>query len=72
MHMDTATCITEEPHQKYRLGTVSNRLLVRGGGGLNMFYWIPNPCPLLLQSFITFSPYEGFPVKKHGKQSNHE
>ena len=26
----------EEPHQKYRLGTVSNRLLE--GGGLNMCY----------------------------------
>ena len=30
------TCNTEEPQQKYRLGTVSNRLM----GGLNMFYWI--------------------------------
>ena len=29
------TCNTEEPQQKYRLGTFSNRLL---GGGLNMFY----------------------------------
>ena len=30
-------CNFEERQQKYRLGTVSNRLL---GGGLNMFYWI--------------------------------
>ena len=37
-------CNTEEPQQKYRLGTFSNRLLEggrgRGGRGLNMFYWI--------------------------------
>ena len=31
-------CNTEEPQQKYRLGTVSNRLLE--GGGLNAFYCI--------------------------------
>ena len=29
----------EEPQKKYRLGTVSNRLLGGGGGG-NMFNWI--------------------------------
>ena len=34
IHTDI-TCNIEEPQQKYRLGTVSNRLL----GGLNMFYW---------------------------------
>ena len=34
---DIATCNIEEPQQKYRLGTVSNKLL---GGGLNMFYWM--------------------------------
>ena len=38
IHKDI-TCNIEEPQQKYRLGTVSNRLL-GGGGGLNMFYWI--------------------------------
>ena len=32
------TCNTEEPQQKYRLGTVSNRLLEE----LNTFYWIQN------------------------------
>ena len=32
------TCNIEEPQQKHRLGTVSNRLLA--GEGLNMFYWI--------------------------------
>ena len=31
-------CNLEEPQQKYRPETASNRLL--GGGGLNMFYWI--------------------------------
>ena len=37
-HIQTdITCNTEEPQQKYRLGTVSNRLL---GVGLNAFYWI--------------------------------
>ena len=29
-------CNIEEPQQKYRFGSVSNRLLE----GLNMFYWI--------------------------------
>ena len=33
LHTDI-TCNIEEPQQKYRLGTVSKRLL----GGLNMFY----------------------------------
>ena len=33
IHTDI-TCNIEEPQQKYRLGTCSNRLLV-GGGGLN-------------------------------------
>ena len=32
IHTDI-TCNTEESQQKYRLGTVSNRLLGRGGGG---------------------------------------
>ena len=35
MHADLI-CNYEEPQQKYRLGTISNRLL----GDLNMFYWI--------------------------------
>ena len=35
IHMDITPCNTEEPQQKYRLGTVSGRLLRRGeeGGG---------------------------------------
>ena len=37
IHTDI-TCNTEEPQKKYRLGTVSNRLL----RGLNAFYWIQN------------------------------
>ena len=43
IHMVIKTCNNEEPQQKYRLGTASNRL--RGvcvcagvGGGLNMFW----------------------------------
>ena len=35
IHTDI-TCNIEEPKQEYRLGTVSNRLLV----GLRLFYWI--------------------------------
>ena len=35
IHTDI-TCNTEEPQQKYRLGTVSIRLIP---WGLNMFYW---------------------------------
>ena len=35
IHTDI-TCNIEEPQQKYRIGTVSNRLL----GGLTMFYMI--------------------------------
>ena len=30
MHTDITTCDTEEPHQKYRLGTGINRLLGQG------------------------------------------
>ena len=33
-HTGVATCNIEETQQKYRLGTVSNRIL----GRLNMFY----------------------------------
>ena len=36
IHTDI-TCNLEEPQQKYRLGTVSYRLL-GGGGGVNMFH----------------------------------
>ena len=35
MHTDI-TCNMEEPQQKYRLGTVSNRLLRGGGGSLKL------------------------------------
>ena len=43
-HMYTGIrCNTEEPQLKYRLGTVSNRLLeCVCGGGLNMLYRIQN------------------------------
>ena len=41
IQMDLTTCYIEGQQQKYRLGTVSNRLLWWGfGGGLNMFNWI--------------------------------
>ena len=33
IHTDITTCNIEEPQQKYRLGTVSNRLLEVGRGG---------------------------------------
>ena len=33
IHTDKTTCNYEEPQQKYRLGTVSYRLLRGGGGG---------------------------------------
>ena len=46
IHTDI-TCNTEEPQQKRRLGTVSNRLLVGGGGKLVLLN--PNPRPQLLQ-----------------------
>ena len=54
IHTDI-TCNTEEPQQKDRLGTVSNRLLE---GGVNMFYWIQTLA--LLQWFKTFGPHAGF------------
>ena len=38
-HIQTniATCNTEEPQQKYHLGTVGDRSLMKVGGSLNMF-----------------------------------
>ena len=33
VHMNITTCNTEEPQQKYRLGTVGYRLLWGGWGG---------------------------------------
>ena len=45
VHTDM-TCNSAEPQQKYRLGTVSNRLL---GGSLTRFFLDPNPRPQLLQ-----------------------
>ena len=41
IHTDL-TCFIEEPQQKYRLGTVSNRLL---GVGLKLVLLDPNPRP---------------------------
>ena len=39
IHKDITICNIEEQQQKYRLGTVSNRLLA-GGGELKLVYWI--------------------------------
>ena len=49
IHTDI-TCGIEEPQQKYRLGTVSNRLLANVcvyGGCVGLTYVLPdsNPCP---------------------------
>ena len=56
MHMDIATCNSEEPQYKYRLGTVNNRLL----RGLNMFFWIQTCALLPLHLFEAFGPHKGF------------
>ena len=45
-HKDIRTCNTEKPQQKYRTGTVSNRLLD------------PKPRRLFLQWFKTFGQHE--------------
>ena len=37
MHTDITTCSTEEPQQKYRLGTVRTDYWGDGGRGLNIF-----------------------------------
>ena len=52
IHTEIA-CKIKEPQQKYRHGTVSNRLL----GGLNMFNWtktLQSACALV-QSYHTFA-----------------
>ena len=57
-HLHTnITCNIEEPLQKYRIRTVSNRLRE---GGLNRVLLDPNPRPELLQWLETFGPHEGF------------
>ena len=55
IHTDI-TCNIEETQQRYRLGTVSKRLL----GGLKLVLLDPNPRSYLLQWFKTFGPHEGF------------
>ena len=47
-----------EPQQKYRLGTVSKKLL----GGLNRFYGIPTSpsASIMAQNIQLFGPREGF------------
>ena len=49
-----------EPQQKYRLGTVSIRIL--GGGRLNRFYAYPTSpsASLMAQNIQLSGPHEGF------------
>ena len=49
-----------EPQQKYRLGTVSKKLL--GGGGLNQFYGYPTSpsASIMAQNIQLFGPRGGF------------
>ena len=56
LHVDTTTYKIDELQQKYRLGTVSNRLLV----GLKRVLPDPTPRLLLLQWFQTFGSQNGF------------
>ena len=63
IYTDITTSITEEPQQKYRLGTVSFFFVFFfffGGGGLKHVLLDPNPRPLCLQWFETFGTQEGF------------
>ena len=68
-------CNTEKPQKKYRLGTVNNRLLKRGGGGikhvlknpkprgvLNMFYRIRNLALSFAMVLNIWSAHEGFQI----------
>ena len=45
IHINITTCYTEEPQQTYRLGTVSNRSLGGGGGGVKDVLLDPNHRP---------------------------
>ena len=58
-HMDMNT---EGPQQKYRLETVSSRLLEEGWD-LNMFYWLPT-LALSFRSASNIGPHEGFLTHK--------
>ena len=55
------TSNSKEPQQKYRLGTVSIKIL-GGGGGLNRFYGIPTSpsASIMAQNIQLFGPREGF------------
>ena len=55
VHTDIKTCNTEEPQQKYRLGTVGNGLL----GVLKHVLLGPNP-PSAAAVIKTFAPHEDF------------
>ena len=52
---------SKEPQQKYRLGTVSIKIL----GGLNPFYGNPTSpsASIITQDIQLFSPREGFQIK---------
>ena len=51
---------SKEPQQKYRLGTVSIKIL--GGGGLNRFYGRPTSpsASIMAQNIQLFGPRGGF------------
>ena len=61
-HIHTGiTCNSYELQQKYRLGTVSNRLLGgRGEGGALTCFTGSNPSHLVSAMVQTFGPQEGF------------
>ena len=53
--MDITTCDIEEPQRKYRLGSVSNRILL---DLIKLVLLDPNLRSSLLQWFETFGPHE--------------
>ena len=59
------TSNSKEPQQKYRLGTVSIKIL----GGLNCFYGIPTSpsASVMAQNIQWFGPREGFLTKPRAK-----
>ena len=58
--MNTDSKNSKEPQQKYRLGTVSIKIL--GGGGLNRFYGYPTSpsASIMAQNIQLFGPRGGF------------
>ena len=71
-HIHTGiTCNTEEPQQKYRLGTVSNRLL--GGGGGRFTESKPSPsASAVIQNVWSARRFPNPSMNQHRVQTNHE